>query len=125
MGEPPSPPPGPLIVDGYGAGGFRISGQPYKGSILILRDRVAAWPVTDAAALTAADLALVTATSPVPEILLIGCGRRAALIAPALRQVLRSAGVVIDAMDTGAACRTYNVLLSEARRVAAALIAVD
>jgi uncharacterized protein len=124
MGETP-PPSGPLLIDGYGAGGFRISGQAHKGSILILPDRVVAWPVTDVAALSLADLAPVTAASPTPEILLLGCGRRSAMIAPALRQALRSAGVVIDAMDTGAACRTYNVLLSEARRVAAALIAVD
>src|SRR4051812_2905019 len=109
MGETPSPLSGPLVIDGYGAGGFRISGQTYNGSIVILPDGVHSWPVTDATALTVADFALVTAASPKPEILLIGCGRRSALIAPTLRQALRAAGVVIDAMDTGAACRTYNV----------------
>ena len=65
------------------------------------------------------------ASDPVPQILLIGCGQGAAMISPALRQALRAAGAVIDAMDTGAACRTYNVLLAEERRVAAALIAVE
>jgi uncharacterized protein len=59
------------------------------------------------------------------DLLLIGCGRRMALVPPALRQTVRDGGVVIDSMDTGAACRTYNVLLAEDRRVAAALIAVD
>ncbi|MGH6796969.1 MAG: MTH938/NDUFAF3 family protein, partial [Roseiarcus sp.] len=58
------------------------------------------------------------------EILLLGCGPRMAPVPPALRQGLRVAGIVVDAMDTGAACRTYNVLLSEDRRVAAALLAL-
>src|SRR5882672_11472305 len=103
MGETPSPPTGPLLIDGYGAGGFRVSGEAHKGSIIIVAGRVLAWPVSDAAALSAADLVTITEASPRPEILLIGCGRRMAMIAPELRQVLRSAGVVIDAMDTGAA----------------------
>ncbi len=58
------------------------------------------------------------------EILLLGCGRRMGILPPALRQGLRASGIVVDAMDTGAACRTYNVLLAEERRVAAALIGI-
>jgi uncharacterized protein len=56
------------------------------------------------------------------EILLLGCGRRMLQVPPSLRAELRQIGVVIDAMDTGAACRTYAVLLTEGRRVAAALL---
>ena len=62
------------------------------------------------------------AVAPAVEFLVIGCGARAMLVPPALRQELRDAGLRLDAMDTGAACRTYNVLLAEDRRVAAALI---
>jgi uncharacterized protein len=116
---------GPRLIDAYGGGGFRVSGETHQGSIIVTADRVLAWTVNDASTLTAADLAPITSALPPPDILLIGCGRRAVLIPPAVRQTLRNAGTVIDAMDTGAACRTYNVLLGEARRVAAALIAVD
>jgi len=58
------------------------------------------------------------------EILLLGCGRRMAMVPSALRARLKAAGIVVDAMDTGAACRTYSVLLAEGRRVAAALLPV-
>jgi len=58
------------------------------------------------------------------EVLLIGCGPRMVLLPSALRRQIREAGIGMDAMDTGAACRTYNVLISEGRRAAAALIPV-
>lgn len=112
------------LIDGYGKGGFRVGGEAFSGSILVLPDRVVPWG-PDIAALAAGDFAEVMAASPPPEILLVGCGLRAVFISPALRQRLREAGIVVDAMNTGAACRTYNVLMAEERRVAAALIAVD
>lgn len=95
------------------------------GAVLVLPDGVVSWTIADITAMTVDSLAPVLAVSPRPEILLIGCGSRARFIAPPLRQALRDAGITIDAMDTGAACRTYNVLLAEERRVAAALVAVD
>ena len=75
---------------------------------------------------TSESLAEVTAAGRAGEveILLLGCGPRMAPVPRPLRETLRAAGIVIEAMDTGAACRTYNVLMSEGRRVAAALIAV-
>lgn len=115
----------PKLIERYGKGGFRVSGQTLSGSILVLNDRVESWPVADIAQLSVESLRPVIAAEPSIQILLLGCGPRIAFIAPPLRQALREAGVVIDAMDTGAACRTYNVLLAEERRVAAALIAVD
>ncbi len=116
--------PTPTIIDAYGAGGFRVSGEAFRGSIIVLPDRVVPWPITDIAGLSKEMLAPILDSRPPVEILLIGCGLRMAPIAPGLRQELREAGVVVDAMDTGAACRTFNVLRSEERRVAAALIAV-
>jgi uncharacterized protein len=109
------------FVESYGAGGFRIGGAEFGGSVLILPDGAIAWDVASPAEITEASLAPVLARRDV-EVLLVGCGRRTALLAKELRARLRSAGIGADAMDTGAACRTFNVLLAENRRVAAALI---
>lgn len=125
MAATPPVPPGRRLIERYGGGGFRIAGEVHRGAVLVLPDRVTEWGVSAAAEMTPESLAPVVAVEPRPEILLIGCGPRAAFVPPALRQALRDAGITIDAMDTGAACRTYNVLLAEERRVAAALIAVE
>ncbi len=112
------------VIHAYGDGGFRVNDQVFKGSVLVFPDRVVAWPVRSMADLTVDSLAAVGAAEPPVEILLVGCGASLALIPESIRQPLRQAGVAIDGMDTGAACRTYNVLLAEERRVAAALIAI-
>lgn len=125
MGQTPPVRPGRRVIDGYGGGGFRVAGETHRGSTLVLPGGTFPWPVTEIANLSVESLAPVIASDPRPEILLIGCGRSAAMIPPVLRHALREQGIVIDAMDTGAACRTYNVLLAEERRVAAALIAVE
>jgi uncharacterized protein len=111
-------PAGRKLITAYGDGGFRISGEVFAGSVLVFPDRVLTWD----AALSAESLA--PAAEAKVEILLIGCGRSMAFIEPELRASLRQAGVVIDAMDTGAAARTYNVLMAEGRKVAAALVAI-
>lgn len=113
------------LIQTYGGGGFRISGVRHSGSVLIFPDQTLAWPVAEIGLLTAESLAAVAAATPQIEVLLIGCGAKAALIPSAIRAFMKDRGVVVDAMDTGAACRTYNVLLSESRRVAAALVAVE
>lgn len=124
MTAPPAQLNRPALIDAYGGGGFRVAGESFRGAILVLPDRTLPWPVDEIGNLTLASLSPVRDVAPPVEILLIGCGIRMALIPPTLRQELRAAGLVIDAMDTGAACRTYNVLRAEERRVAAALIAV-
>jgi uncharacterized protein len=83
------------------------------------------WPLDDIANLSLEDLGPIRDASEPVGVLLLGCGNVGALIAPKLRAEVREWGVVIEAMDTGAACRTYNVLLSEDRDVAAALIAIS
>jgi uncharacterized protein len=120
----PEIPHGRQVIESYGPGRFRISGVMHAGSVIVFPERTLAWPVSDMAALSADSLAEVLAAEPSVEILLIGCGPRLQPISGALRSRLRAGGVGCDAMDTGAACRTYNVLLAEARRVAAALIAL-
>jgi uncharacterized protein len=98
-----------------------VSGVAYEGAIIVFPDRTLAWPAATAAEITLESLKPVIEHGGV-EILLLGCGRRMRPVPPALRQGLRQAGIVVDAMDTGAACRTYSVLLAEERRVAAALL---
>lgn len=109
------------VIDSYGAHGFHVSGAAHEGAILVFPDATLAWNATTLAEVSAESLAPVIEHGEV-EILLLGCGPRMHPVAPALRQRLRTAGIVVDAMDTGAACRTYNVLLAEGRRVAAALL---
>ena len=90
----------------------------------MLPEQTSAWVVTDISKLTFESFAAVTGAEPPVEILLLGCGVRAAAVPAAVRARLKEHGIVVEPMDTGAACRTYNVLIAEGRRVAAALIAV-
>ncbi len=121
----PVVPQGRQVVESYGDGRFRISGTIWTGSVLLRPDATLSWPVADFQALTMESLGPLTEGGDIPEILLIGCGSRAQLLPRMLREAIRAEGMVADAMDTGAACRTYNVLMAEDRRVAAALIAVE
>jgi len=117
---------GRQLIESYGNGRFKITGTVHEGSVLVFPDRVLEWPVNDFQTIDEASLSAFTSTDTLPvDILLIGCGAQMRFVPPTLRNSLRAAGIVIDAMDTGAACRTYNVLMSEDRRVAAALIAVE
>lgn len=121
----PVVPAGRQIIQGYGGGGFRITGVRHVGSVLVFPSATLAWPVVALEDLNVESLAAVAGANPTVEILLIGTGRSMLPIPPVLRRDLRAAGIMPDAMDTGAACRTYNVLAAEERRVAAALIAVS
>lgn len=112
------------VIDSYGKGRFRVAGTVYHGSILVFPDRVLPWSVTAFGDLGEEDFRPLAEAPLLPEVVLLGCGPRMALLPSTLRRPLRDAGLNVDVMDTGAACRTYNVLLSEERRVAAALIAV-
>jgi uncharacterized protein len=105
-------------IERYGVNGFRVSGVVYNGPVLVFPDRTMTW----AAATPSLDgLAPVIAHGGI-ELVLIGLGRRGAPVAPELRAALKARGIGVEAMDTGAACRTYNVLLAEDRLVAAALL---
>ena len=109
------------VIESYGPGRFRISGEEHVDGVIVFPDRTLAWPVASFEDISAGNLEPVLA-APV-EVLIIGCGGRMQRPVPsALREMLRGHGMGCDAMDTGAACRTYNVLLSEGRLVAAALI---
>ena len=120
----PSDPGARQLIQSYGADGFTIAGRRHDGAVLVLPDRTLPWAVSDIAKIVEEDFAAVLGADPPVEILLIGCGEKASPVAPDLRARIREAGIVIEATDTGAACRTFNVLLIENRRVAAALIPV-
>ena len=121
MDVTPIIPAGRQVIDSYGPGGFHVSGAGYENAILVFPDATLAWNVASFAEVTIETLRPVIEHGGV-RVLLLGCGRRIEFVSPALRQALRGAGIVLDAMDTGAACRTYNILLSEERPVAAALL---
>ena len=123
-GDPSQPTPVYQVVEGYGPARFRISGEVYETSVIVFPERTIEWQIPSFEELTPSDFAPILEASEVIEILLLGCGTRMELVPRSLRDTLRAAGIVIEPMDSGAAARTYNVLLSEDRRVAAALIAL-
>jgi uncharacterized protein len=97
----------------------------HRGSLLCLPDGVWAWPVADAAGLTTAAFELAFARGEVLDVFLIGAGRDPWPIPERLRARFNALSISVDAMSTGAAVRTYNILLAENRRVGAGLIAVE
>ena len=112
-------------IDGYGEGGFRFGGMSHRGSIIAVPDGVYAWAVLSPSEITADSLDRVFASPKGSiELLLIGTGTDLVPVPEPLRRRLKAAGIVVDPMGTGAAARTYNILLGERRRVAVALIAV-
>jgi uncharacterized protein len=111
-------------IDAYGNGGFRFAEMSHRGSLLCMPDGIWAWPVERADQIDEQTLALVLARTNDLDTLIIGTGREMAPFPQALRQTFRSAGVVVDTMQTGPAIRVYNIMIGERRRVAAGLIAV-
>jgi len=115
----------PPAIEGYGGGGFRVDGVIHKGSLIVLPARLVEWAVSDFEQIDEVSLPPALFGDGQVELLLLGCGARMQMVPHALRDAIRAAGTVIEPMDTGAAVRTYNILLGENRQVAAALIAVD
>ncbi len=112
------------FIDAYGDFGFRLKGLRHEGSLLLLGERAEPWQLERVEDL---DLRLLDALIEAvrgKHILIIGTGVRATPLAPVLRARVEAAGIGLEVMDTGAACRTFNILRAEDRQVAAALIAV-
>ena len=104
-------------VDGYGPGFFRVGGEIHEGPILIFPDGVTGWAGYDDAE------ALVSRAGTV-DVVFVGTGAEVAHVPAAFRAAVEATGLGVEAMASPAACRTYNVLLSEGRRVALALLPV-
>lgn len=112
-------------ITAYGNGGFRFADMSHKGSIVCLPSGIFAWGARDAAALTIDHFARVFADFASPGALLLGTGAAQIWPSAEIASAFAARGLALEPMSTGAAARTYNVLLAEKRHVAAALIAVD
>jgi uncharacterized protein len=111
-------------IDAYGNGGFVFAGMSHRGSLLCLPEAIWAWDIVRANRIDRYSLERVFAAANGIDTLIVGTGTEVWLPPPDLRAALRSVYVVLDAMQTGPAIRTYNIMIGERRRVAAALIAV-
>ena len=112
------------LIDAHGGGGFRFAGLSHRGSLLCLPDGIWAWPVTEPAQASEETLARVFAQAGELDFFVFGTGAAPWIMPEALRARFRVAQVSLDTMTTGAALRTYNVMLMENRRVGAGLIAI-
>jgi uncharacterized protein len=112
------------LIDAHGGGGFRFAGLSHRGSLLCLPDGIWAWPVTEPAQASEETLARVFAQTGELDFFVFGTGAAPWMMPEPLRARFRAAQVSLDTMTTGAALRTYNVMLMENRRVGAGLIAI-
>ena len=125
LGPPEAPHlPRSAPIEAYGHGGFRFDAMSHRGSLLCLPDAIWAWPIAKPEDIDRASLARVFADATHIDTLIIGTGTSPWQPPADLRNALRRLHVGIDAMQTGPAIRTYNIMIGERRRVAAALIAV-
>jgi uncharacterized protein len=113
------------LIDAYGAGGFRFAGMSHRGSLLALPSGMHAWKVEEPGDLTVQAFEPVFAEAGGIELLLVGTGRDLVPLSEALGWRIRELGMRAETMATGAAIRTWNVLIAEDRRVAAAFLAVE
>ncbi len=111
-------------IDAYGNGGFRFADMSHRGPLLCLPNAIFAWDVATPDDIDRRSLARVFEIANEIDTLLIGSGRDIWFAPADLRNALRSVAVTLDVMQTGAAIRTYNIMIGERRRVAAALIPV-
>lgn len=109
------------FVQTYRPGGFTVSGTAHEGSLLVFPDRAEAWDTPDITGLTLATLDGIARAEPGLEVLLIGCGPKMLLLPGELRRAFAGLPYSVDVMETGAACRTFNILVAESRKVGAAL----
>jgi uncharacterized protein len=112
-------------IDAYGNGGFRFAGMSHRGSLLILPSGIYAWDVTSIDGVTAERCAAFLREVKPPGFVLLGTGSTQALPTAEVRKLFVGARIGLEPMSTGAAARTFNVLLAEGRDVSAGLIAVE
>jgi len=114
---------GGYAIQRYDVGEVTVGEMIYRESLILLPDRVIAdWPPSSVSALTAEDFQQLVELGP--EIVLLGTGREQHFPHPSLSQPLMQQRIGLEVMDTAAACRTYNILMAEGRRVAAALFMI-
>ncbi|KAJ1693524.1 hypothetical protein LUZ63_010222 [Rhynchospora breviuscula] len=111
-----------LRFQGYSDTGFTINGTKYEGSLLIVENKIMTWAPKKFSDITPQSLSIFQVVRPVPEILILGCGRNIFPVDPELRRFIRSTGMKLEAVDSRNASSTYNILNEEGRHVAAALL---
>jgi uncharacterized protein len=117
--------PRPAPIEGYGKGGFRFAGMSHRGSLLCLPSGIWAWAVTRPQDIDEAALDPVFREAADIGIFFLGTGLSGITLSEGIRKRFQAAGIAYEVMRTGQAAHTYNLLLGEGRRVAAALVAVD
>jgi len=123
-GQPQARYPAAAPIDAYGNGGFRFAGMSHRGSILCLPDAIEAWDVVSATEVSTVSLRRLLDSLGTTDLVFLGMGDTLLVPSADVRAAFSAAGVGLEFMATGTAARTYNMLLGEGRRVAAALIAV-
>ncbi|KAL5230659.1 hypothetical protein ABZP36_029435 [Zizania latifolia] len=111
-----------LRFQSYDDTGFKINNVKYEGSLLIVENKIMTWTPKTFVEITAESLSIFKAVHPIPDILILGCGKYIQPISPELRKFILSTGMKLEAVDSRNAASTYNVLNEEGRTVAAALI---
>ncbi|KAI4302860.1 hypothetical protein MLD38_038559 [Melastoma candidum] len=111
-----------LRFQGYTETGFKVNGVSYEGSLLCVGNLLMSWSPTKLSEVTPDSLSIFQTVRPIPEILILGCGRQIEPVHPDLRRFVRSTGMKLEVLDTRNAASTYNILNEEGRIVAAALI---
>jgi len=112
-------------IDGYGNGGFRFAGMSHRGSLLCLPTGMHKWHVSRPADISLDNLRPVLDAADQIDVLLVGLGGDVSGLDKAIKAHLRDRKIIVEAIATGGAVRTYNILLGESRAVGAALIAVE
>ncbi|XP_027106668.1 uncharacterized protein [Coffea arabica] len=102
--------------------GFIVNGVNYEGSLLCIGNLLMSWSPKKFSEVNAESLSVFKTMRPIPEILILGCGRHIQPASPDLRQFIRSTGMKLEAIDSRNAASTYNILNEEGRIVAAALL---
>lgn len=118
-------PKGRQIIETYGNGRFTIAGQKFLSSVIIFPNKTYPWPITSPSEITEESISVLVESASEFELLILGLGSSNIDSNENLKIILNDNKIRYDIMDTGAACRTFNVLLSEDRRVAAALLVID
>jgi uncharacterized protein len=109
------------LITGYGADFIEINRKKYAQNLIVLADNIVEnWQVTDFSVLSEANFECLIALKP--EVVLLGTGEKHQFLHPKMYRNLTESGIPLECMTTAAACRTYNILMSEGRNVAAALI---
>lgn len=117
---------GRQIIQNYGPSGFKVSGEIYDHPVLVFIDYTERWSVENSPDMVEeSDFSQIIDRADEIDVILLGCGSQMEFVRSQVRHKLKEKNISIESMDTGAACRTFNVLMAEERRVVAALFPPD